>query len=81
MLSPEELARYAQVMRENGVVQLKCDGLELVVTPKPPSFPAERQEPVELSRQYTPEEWQELQKLASAKGMSVEDYLVATGDN
>jgi hypothetical protein len=33
MLTPEEITAYAAVMRREGIVSLKCEGLEIIVQP------------------------------------------------
>jgi len=33
MLTPEEISAYAAVMRREGIVSLKCEGLEITVIP------------------------------------------------
>ena len=54
MLSPQELAEYARVMRENGIVSFKHDGNEIVIIPHYVA-PGE-QKPLPEQRVYSDEE-------------------------
>ena len=41
MLSPQELAEYARIMRDSGILQFKQDGVEIVLSPQLRMMPLE----------------------------------------